>query len=581
MAANATMPARGARGAPEFDSKQPRELPRYFSDLEFHFTAANITDPQEKKRQAIRYLSFEDAELWESLDSFSPGIGYEAFKAAVAKLYPGTDADRRYALADLHTLIGEYASVGILSRADYSEFYRKFLVITKFLVAKGRLSAAEQSRSFRRAISPPTLWNRVHQRLQIKQPDVHPDDPYDLADLNEAMEFVLADSSYGSAAPPSALLSPTPVKKESADPGISQLIESMNGLMKVLAAQAAVTAQAVAAQQSTRPPPPTIPVNSTPRDLSCSYCSEHGHFIIRCPHVDEDIQSGKCKRNTDGQVVLLSGAYIPRRIMGVNLRARFDEYHRQNPGQMAAQNMVEVSTHFLTSNPAAPEVSTFALSDAERIQSLEREILAMRTRSQARAALDRSGDRVEAPERVVRPAAQSTPAPARVPAPASAPAPAPVTRPPAAIPATAPEHPYAKAKDAAYAPPRDHNVGARAPVVPAKKTDPAYRSVAPVYDPKHEDAVFGRILGAKIENSIEEILSISPGVRSRMSNATTSRRVPPTSGADSKPPAVSTHIYDDFSHRNMSDSAAIEPLDAQTSNNARDAAFLDSMPAAQ
>ncbi|CAK5272577.1 unnamed protein product [Mycena citricolor] len=460
MAANATMPARGARGAPEFDSKQPRELPRYFSDLEFHFTAANITDPQEKKRQAIRYLSFEDAKLWESLDSFSPGIGYDAFKAAVAKLYPRTDADRRYALADLHTLIGEYASIGILSRADYSEFYRKFLVITKFLVAKGRLSAAEQSQSFRRAISPPTLWNHVHQCLQIKKPDVHPDDPYDLADLNEAMEFVLADSSYGSAAPPSALLSPTPVKKESADPGISQLIESMNGLMKVLAAQAAVTAQAVAAQQSTRPPPPTIPVNSTPRDLSCSYCSEHGHFIIRCPHVDEDIQSGKCKRNTDGQVVLPSGTYIPRRIMGVNLRARFDEYHRQNPGQMAAQNMVEVSTHFLTSNPAAPEVSTFALSDAERIQSLEREILAMRTRSQARAALDRSGDRVEAPERVVRPAAQSTPAPARVPAPAPASPPASVSHPPAAVPVAAPEHPYIKVRDAAYAPPCDHNVGA-------------------------------------------------------------------------------------------------------------------------
>ncbi|CAK5283498.1 unnamed protein product [Mycena citricolor] len=527
MAANITMPPRGARGAPIFDSKQPRELLRFFSDLEYHFGAAGVTNDQEKKKHAVRYLPFDDAEVWESLESFAAPSSYDQFKAAVLKLYPGTDADRRYSLSDMHALIGEYASIGILSRVDYSEFYRRFLVITKFLVDKSRLSKAEQSRAFRRAISASSLWPRVHQRLQVKKPDVHPDDPYDITDMNEAMEFVLADSSFGSVAPPTTSPSPSvPVKQES-EPNIAQLIESMNGLMKVLAAQAAVTAQAVAAQQSIRTAPSAMTVNSTPRDLTCSYCSENGHFIIRCPHVDEDIQAGKCKRNTEGQVVLPSGAYIPRRIMGVNLRARFDEYHRQNPGQMGvAQNLVEVATHFLSSSVEPPAVPVFTLSESERIQALEREILAMRTRSQARAALDRSGDRVEAPEQAVRPAARSTPAPARMPAPA--PTPAPVTRPPAAIPATAPEHPYAKAKDAAYAPPRDHNVGARVPAVPAKKTDPAYRSVAPIYDSKHEDVVFGRILGTKVENSIEEILSISPGVRARISNATTS---PPRSSS--------------------------------------------------
>ncbi|KAJ7697903.1 hypothetical protein B0H17DRAFT_852206, partial [Mycena rosella] len=191
------MPARGDRGAPAFDSSKPRELHRYFSDLEFHFTRSGVTDSTEKKKHATRFLSVDDQDVWESLTEFAPANTYDEFKTAVLKLYPGTDVNRKFSLADLDALVGEYARVGILSKGDYSEFYRQFLVITQYLISRQRLSLAEQSRAFRRAIAPASLWDRVHQRLQIKQPDVHPDDHYDLPDLHEAVEFVLANTSNG------------------------------------------------------------------------------------------------------------------------------------------------------------------------------------------------------------------------------------------------------------------------------------------------------------------------------------------------------------------------------------------------
>ncbi|KAJ7307663.1 hypothetical protein DFH08DRAFT_918484 [Mycena albidolilacea] len=394
------MPARGDRNAPQFDSAKPRELPRYFSDLEFHFTRASVVDSTEKKRHATRFLSVEDQDVRESFPEFGPASTFDQFQAAVLKLYPGTDSNRKFTLADLDTLVGEYARVGILSRGDYSEFYRQFLVITQFLFGRECLSIAEQSRSFFRAIAPAHLWARVHQRLQIKKPDVHPDDPYALEDLHEAVQFVLADTSSGRVAtsPPNpTYTTPSSAPEAKQGPGITALLETMNGFLH----------------------------------MAWSYCSEVGHFIIKCEHVEEDILAGKCKCDAEGRVTLPSGAFVPRRVEGLNLRARIEEWYRQNPGQLAAaQLMLEVATEHLASIPSIPTTSTFVLSEEDRIRSLE----------PAPALAPNPTAAPEGPRTILkRPATRFAPAPAP----------------------EEPEHPFANARDAAYAPPPDRNIGAR------------------------------------------------------------------------------------------------------------------------
>jgi hypothetical protein len=560
------MPARGDRNAPQFDSTKPRELQRYFTDLEYHFTRCGVTDGTEKKKHATRFLGVDDQEVWEALEEFKAAHPYADFKTAVLKLYPGNDAERKYSLADLDVLVGHYARVGILSKGDYSEFYRQFLVITKYLVGRQRLSLTEQSRAFCRAIAPPRLWEKVERRLEYKKPDVHPEDPHDIADLNEAVEFALATTSNaplstGASQMSSSSQSQVEVKQE---PGIAALLESMNGLIKVLTAQ---HSHPPTSQQSYNPPR---------SDLACSYCSETGHFIIKCPHVDEDIQAGKCKRDSDGRVTLPSGAFVPRRIQGQNLRARIEEWHRQNPGQLAAaQLLLGLATQHLAPVPptsTSPNATTFQLSENDRILSLEHEILALRTRAQARRAAA-AGEPVEEPEQPIRAASLPTDAPAPAPMPQAPPV---ILRPQnhAPAPLAQPEHPFANARDAAYAPPRDRNVGAAPKPAPAKKPDVAYRTTAPIYDEKIAHTVFDRSMDTPITLTQRELLSLSPDVRAQVREATTSRRVTPN------PKDKSNTVPSVFVHEPLPATDFIpDSLDEQRAKDARNTAFLDSMPA--
>ncbi|KAJ7176347.1 hypothetical protein C8R43DRAFT_872641, partial [Mycena crocata] len=192
MATPTPMPARGDRNAPVFDSSKPHELRRYFTDLEFLLARAAVTDNGEMKRHATRFLSVEDQEIWEGLPTFTDATqSYNLFKAAVLKLYAGNDEERRFGLNDLDALVGHYARVGIHSKEDLTTFYRQFLRITVYLISKSRLSPAEQGRSFLRAMQPPTFSTAILQRLQIKKPDIHPEDPYDLGDIYDAAQFVI------------------------------------------------------------------------------------------------------------------------------------------------------------------------------------------------------------------------------------------------------------------------------------------------------------------------------------------------------------------------------------------------------
>ncbi|KAJ7161666.1 hypothetical protein C8R46DRAFT_1222921 [Mycena filopes] len=154
----------------------------------------------------------------------------------------------------------------------------------------------------------------------------------------------------------------------------------------------------------------------------------------------------------------------------------------------------------VASGSSSASAITFQLSEEERLRSLEQEIFAIRTRAQARRAAA-AGEPVEEPEQPIR----ASPPPASNPAPAPAPAPAPpvILRRPAAPPAppsqpSHPEHPFANARDAAYAPPRDRNVGARPNAAQQKTPEPAYRSTAPVYDPKIATTVFNRSMDAQV-----------------------------------------------------------------------------------
>ena len=87
-------------------------------------------------------------------------------------------------------LIGEWWCLGIHLLADLGNYYRQFLAITTFLKGKNCLSNDKQSHTFARKFSA-DLWRTLSQRLQLKAPDHHPDDPYMLEAIHEAVLYVL------------------------------------------------------------------------------------------------------------------------------------------------------------------------------------------------------------------------------------------------------------------------------------------------------------------------------------------------------------------------------------------------------
>lgn len=532
--ATPAMPPRGHATAPTFDEEQPRTLRRFFQDLEALFDRCAIADEQQKKKWVTRYLPIDAADLCESLGTFAAPATYEDFKKAIIALYPGADDARKHSVADVEALVNARARTVIQNIGELSTYYRDFFAMTSYLISHNRLSTSEQSRLFVRGLRSP-LWDQVSQRLQLKQPDHYPDDPYALTDVFDAAKFVLHGTTVTGTATASRTSS-TPAESSTVK------VEDLAPLLKLLAKSISDSgAQAATGSQ------PVVRNSEGPVNNFCHYCGDPGDRVATCKHVDKDIKAGRIMRNAEGKIVLPNGNFVPRSLAGITMRDRVYEWHRLNPGQMRSPS----SQMMLQFAPSSETTSAFQLTSEDRIAQLEREILALRSR--------RAFDGVELPapryNRPRTPPATGQSAPANratsgssetssakpttsVAAPPRPPTPHPASEPSATVPTpannTAPtrpapvtvEHPFAKARDAThipsnYTPPTDRNFATA-----AKDKESTYRTQVPIHQPKIADDIFARSMKTPtVTLTPEELLSIAPEVRAKYREAITPKRV--------------------------------------------------------
>ena len=117
------MPAQGEPSAPKFDSNQPRELRRYFADLTLHFAQSHIADDQQRKVYACRYVNIDTADLWESLGEFSNlDESYSAFIRAIHRLYPGSEGQRQWLVADMEKLVEARHCIEVRTLGDFGDY---------------------------------------------------------------------------------------------------------------------------------------------------------------------------------------------------------------------------------------------------------------------------------------------------------------------------------------------------------------------------------------------------------------------------------------------------------------------------
>ena len=549
------MPARGERSAPTFDKAKPRELSRFFAELERLFVRVGVTAAQDMKDDVLRYVDFDVEQIWKTFPEYADITkSYLQFKAAILVHYPDATGDYVYALRDMDSLIGDYQRSGIHTTDNLQAFHLQFLAITTWLIEKGQMSDLEQRRAYIRVFQH-NLLSAINNRLQMKFLAHHPNVPHIIQDVHEAARYVLhstdatAQHHYAPVTTPVVTTSPSayPV---SAPQQTSVKVETFASAMADLK-QTIIEAMAMGSRSRITAP-------TSQRNTDCNFCGGP-HFIRDCTLVEEYIVAGKCRRNFEGKVVLSTGAFVPRDIPGTLLCERVDEWHRRFPNQLsvAAALLHTISPEQTQSHIDNSAMPIFQLSAADRITALEAELYTLRARRPAFTPIVRTraqrANETEPSASIEEvddaefardlPVKSTAPKPAGIsvipsaiisaPQPAVAPAPI-IAAPPIVIrpsPPVEPEHPYQLAKDAAYAPPASRNVGAQAKIPFPKATVPAYKTLPPIHDPAIATAVYKRAMDTPITITQEELLSISPEVRSQVRESTTTKRVPTAGSA--------------------------------------------------
>ena len=182
-----------------------------------------ISDAQDRKAHAIRYLDIDDYDLWSEIPVYGAGSTWAQFKDAVYQLYPGSQDTDRYSLSDLESLIKQGPSL-IKSKGDFGTFYRQFIHDTTWLKTKNRANDFTISQALIQSL-PATVHQKVVSRLAIKLPDHHPDNVYPVSDLHDAITFCLHGTSLS---PILAIPTPsTPVKVEKTEDALAKALVSM------------------------------------------------------------------------------------------------------------------------------------------------------------------------------------------------------------------------------------------------------------------------------------------------------------------------------------------------------------------
>ena len=533
------MPSRGERSAPTFDQSKPRELFRFFDELERLFLRHNVTSQIEMKKDACRYVDFKVERVWRTFPEYASATAtFKDFKDAILVHYPDAEGDFVYSGVDLEALIVAQATAGIRTTDELQAFHLEFITISTWLIEKELLGEIEQRRDYIRAFTPPLLES-IKSRLRILHLNHHPNKPHKVQDVYEAARYILQDEGVLPQTSYPVTVQPVAAAKAAAASSSSNIPIKAETFASVMADFSKTIADALS--QNSRHRISGGPTAAGPRQTNCNFCGGE-HFIRECPIVDEYVVAGKVRRNFEGKVVLSTGAFVPRDIPGTLLQERVNEWHNRNPGQLAAATLIHTiaKEHIHQHTHPHTTIPAFQLTREDRIVALEAELFALKTkpsnfapviktRAQRARELPFGATIEEVPEEPEAAAApvRETP-PAVVPPQAPVEAAATVTIEPR-LASAEPEHPYRLAKDAAYAPPATRNVGGivKAPFTkPQTGSAPAYKTLPPVHEAAIAIDVYKRAMDATITITQRELLSLSPEVRSQTRDVTTTRRVP-------------------------------------------------------
>jgi hypothetical protein len=282
-------------------------------------------------------------------------------------------------------------------------------------------------------------------------------------------------------------------------------------------------------------------------DEYCLFCGHQGHYIGACLVCQQYITDGKCKKNAEGKIVLMTGQYCPRNIPGRHIKDRIDEWNKRNAASTTSllYSFVPATTHNVEPQVAVTTTSTQTTED--RIAALEQEIFQLRSTNKKFDGVEILRRPRPGPAKPGVTSADSTspsnsksfndkPSQPATDSRQSAPANS-TTKPTSettnttrttstSMPKDPPVHPFAKVNETAYLPPHERNFASVPTSKNTKESVPTYHSIAPVQDPRIAIDVYTRSMKAPfVTLTPEELMSISAEVRNKVREAVTPRRI--------------------------------------------------------
>jgi hypothetical protein len=495
MAAPTRLPLRGANGAPNFDGTSIH-LNRFFTDIDLIYDLAGVNpNADERIRQCKYYLDNDTFMLWDGVAIPPAGFTWDNFKAAIRLLYPGCEGGRLYSIRDLERFVSDADARGVYTRGDLGEYFREFMRIAGHLTAQGRIEQGELNRLYIQGFGQ-TTRAKIEQRLQITQPDHHPEDPYNMNDVQIAATFLLSHTSptlpgttFSTPTIPGVFAANARVNPAASPQGQQQVKREMWDMDSFMSNIGKVIADSMAQHAGAyRPPyqPMNNPAGAGPRPVGCHFCGGFSCRIATCPVVEDYWRAGKCIRNEQGRVCLPSGRFIPGHIQGANLKERFDNFLAANPiiPVLTVSTMMFESVESFITEEDSDAGSDIELLDGD-LEVLHR-VLASELAKKGKKPAPKLKPVVEI--RTAHPA----------PRPAS-------NRPVAPTPPKAPE-----------------------PPPKPTKPDAQYRFQSPLENLAVTQRVLDKALDVPITLSQRELLAVSPDLRRKLKDLTTGRRIATT-----------------------------------------------------
>lgn len=318
------MPAKGHSTAPTWDG-DVETLEDFFEDVKDLADHHKVSDSDTIIHNATRYASKKESGTWKILPEYT-NKDYDAFVKKVVSLYPGASAEQLHTLGDLDAYVSKRSETPIASTTELSLYYREYMRITTYLLAKKRISEGERDRYFIKGFER-DLHRLVKTRYNTAEPTHKPTDDYEYTKVRDTCEFVLSEAEadspaahFGSASAPATVKAEPTHLAVKTEVDLVAIIRDLQSQMALMTQQQTYQPQQPQPTQSQSNWPPRQPwaaamavpgpvtgSNATPLaaplgyaprlPLTCIFCGKPGEYVKECPITEEYVQAGKAVRN--------------------------------------------------------------------------------------------------------------------------------------------------------------------------------------------------------------------------------------------------------------------------------------------